>query len=138
MPSLPKKPDHIAQVDWDDVDSPEIGDALFAKMRPVRDVAPELIALQDHLEKKRGRPKAEATKELHSIRLSAEVVEHFKAGGAGWQTRLDEALRAIVHKARGVPKKATVKKVSVKKAVAKKTIRSARRIVRVKTIRKHA
>lgn len=151
MSSTPKKPDHIAQADWDAVDSPEISDALFAKMRPVGDVAPELIALQGLLEKKRGRPKAETTKELHSIRLSSEVVEYFKAGGAGWQTRIDEALRALVHKGRAAPKKPAIKKVPAKKAVAKKTVakkavakkavRFARRVGRVlgaKTVRKHA
>ncbi len=140
MPSIPKKPDHIAQEDWDAVDSPEISDALFAKMRPVREVAPELIAFQKLLEKKRGRPKAETVKELHSIRLSSEVVAYFKAGGAGWQTRLDAALRAIVHKTREAPKAAT-KKAAVKKAVAKKAPRPARdsaRSVGAKSVRKHA
>lgn len=119
MPSLPKKPDHIVQEDWDVVDSPEISDALFVKMRPVADVAPELIALQENLEKKRGRPKAETTKELHSIRLSSEVVAYFKAGGAGWQTRIDAALLVLVHKGRVAPKKPAIKKVAANKAVAK-------------------
>ena len=31
-----------------------------------------------------------------SIRLSAEVVEHFKAQGKGWQSRIDEALKAAI------------------------------------------
>ena len=31
-----------------------------------------------------------------SIRLSAEVVEHFKAQGKGWQSRIDEALKAVI------------------------------------------
>jgi uncharacterized protein (DUF4415 family) len=34
------------------------------------------------------------------IRLDAEVVEHFKAGGAGYQTRINEALRRVVREAR--------------------------------------
>ncbi|MGY6708458.1 MAG: BrnA antitoxin family protein [Rhizobiaceae bacterium] len=41
----------------------------------------------------RGRPKAARTKVSTTIRLSPEVVEHFKAGGPGWQSRIDEALR---------------------------------------------
>lgn len=28
-----------------------------------------------------------------SLRLSPDVVEHFKAGGPGWQSRIDETLR---------------------------------------------
>jgi uncharacterized protein (DUF4415 family) len=45
---------------------------------------------------RRGRPPAAAPKQAVSIRLSPEVLEHFRAGGKGWQTRIDDALRAIV------------------------------------------
>jgi hypothetical protein len=31
-----------------------------------------------------------------SLRLTREVVERFKAGGPGWQTRMDEALKKAV------------------------------------------
>ena len=31
-----------------------------------------------------------------SLRLSPEVVKHFRARGRGWQTRIDEALRKLV------------------------------------------
>jgi uncharacterized protein (DUF4415 family) len=40
---------------------------------------------------KRGPQKA-PTKKLISLRLSPEVIEHFKATGPGWQTRIDGAL----------------------------------------------
>jgi len=30
------------------------------------------------------------------LRLSPEVVKHFRAKGRGWQTRIDEALRKLV------------------------------------------
>mgnify|MGYP001597849778 FL=1 len=40
-----------------------------------------------------GRPKAETTKERITIRLSPDVLEKFRASGAGWQTRIDAALR---------------------------------------------
>lgn len=43
----------------------------------------------------RGRPKAETTKISTTIRLSPEVIEYFKAGGPGWQSRIDEALRKL-------------------------------------------
>ncbi len=46
---------------------------------------------------KRGPQKA-PTKRLVSLRLSPEVIEHFKAGGPGWQTRIDSALVAVVKK----------------------------------------
>jgi len=40
----------------------------------------------------RGRQKA-PTKVPVSIRLDAAVVRHFKAGGPGWQRRINEILR---------------------------------------------
>ena len=40
---------------------------------------------------KRGPQKA-PTKKLVSLRLSAEVVDHFKSTGPGWQTRIDKTL----------------------------------------------
>ncbi|MFH1029543.1 MAG: BrnA antitoxin family protein [Pseudomonadota bacterium] len=43
--------------------------------------------------RKPGRPKAETTKIPTAIRLSADVVEYFKSSGAGWQSRIDAALR---------------------------------------------
>jgi uncharacterized protein (DUF4415 family) len=32
------------------------------------------------------------TKTLVSLRLSPEVIQHFKASGPGWQTRIDSTL----------------------------------------------
>jgi uncharacterized protein (DUF4415 family) len=46
---------------------------------------------------KRGPQKA-PTKKLVSLRLSPEVIEHFKAGGPGWQTRIDSALVKAIKK----------------------------------------
>ena len=45
--------------------------------------------------RRRGRQKAPKKIPL-SLRLSPEVVKHFRARGRGWQTRIDEALRKIV------------------------------------------
>ena len=46
--------------------------------------------------KLRGAQKA-PTKERITIRLSREVVDYFRATGAGWQTRMDAALLKLVH-----------------------------------------
>jgi uncharacterized protein (DUF4415 family) len=43
--------------------------------------------------RKPGRPKAATTKIPTAIRLSADVVEYFRATGNGWQSRIDAALR---------------------------------------------
>ncbi|MBR0700578.1 BrnA antitoxin family protein [Bradyrhizobium diazoefficiens] len=34
-----------------------------------------------------------------NIRLSPEVVKHFKSTGPGWQSRIDTALRRMIKKA---------------------------------------
>jgi uncharacterized protein (DUF4415 family) len=46
---------------------------------------------------RRGRgPQKAPTKQRITIRLSPEVVEHFRASGPGWQNRVDEALAKLV------------------------------------------
>ena len=42
---------------------------------------------------RRGRPLSDSPKVSTTIRLSKEVIDHFRADGRGWQTRIDEALR---------------------------------------------
>ena len=42
---------------------------------------------------RRGLPPLARPKVSTTIRLSPEVIDHFRAGGRGWQTRIDEALR---------------------------------------------
>lgn len=41
---------------------------------------------------RRGRPTIANPKVSTTIRLSPEVIDHFKADGAGWQTRINNAL----------------------------------------------
>lgn len=44
---------------------------------------------------RRGRPpKGSVAKVQQSLRLSREVIDHFRAQGAGWQARMDEVLKA--------------------------------------------
>lgn len=42
---------------------------------------------------KRGRPAGSVTKEQVAIRLDRDVLAAFRASGAGWQTRMNAALR---------------------------------------------
>lgn len=42
---------------------------------------------------KPGRPKKKDAKVSVHLRLSPEVIAHFRARGPGWQTRIDETLR---------------------------------------------
>ena len=41
----------------------------------------------------RGRPVSEAPKKQVTLRLDQETLAHFKAAGAGWQGRINAALR---------------------------------------------
>jgi hypothetical protein len=41
-----------------------------------------------------GRPLGSGTKTQVTLRLDTDVLESFKATGAGWQTRINEALRS--------------------------------------------
>jgi uncharacterized protein (DUF4415 family) len=48
----------------------------------------------------RGRPKKADAKVHTHIRLSPQVLGHFRATGPGWQTRIDEVLRKWVERHR--------------------------------------
>ncbi len=78
-------------------DNPELTKSDFARARPFSEVFPDLSA---SIRKGRG-PNRSPTKKLVSLRLSPEVVEHFKSTGAGWQSRIDETLREAVKRKRG-------------------------------------
>lgn len=48
---------------------------------------------------RRGRPPVgDAPKQQVTLRLPRRVIDHFKAGGPGWQTRIGDVLDRHVHK----------------------------------------
>ena len=53
----------------------------------------------------RGRPKLARPKEAVKLRISPDVLDHFRSSGKGWQTRINEPLERVVarekRKARG-------------------------------------
>lgn len=75
-----------------DPENPEWTEADFKKARPASALPAEILKA---FPKTRG-PQKSAKKVPVSIRLSAEVVERFKADGPGWQARIDEALKKAV------------------------------------------
>ncbi len=66
-------------------DGTELTDAQLAAFKPIGDF-PEQAA-------KVGRPPKENPKQATTIRFDADILEAFKAGGKGWQTRINDALR---------------------------------------------
>ena len=78
--------------DWDAVsDNPKLTDEQISKAKPFDEALPELAA---SIRRGRGPNKA-PTKKLVSLRLSGQVIEKYKAGGPGWQSRIDQDLRRI-------------------------------------------
>ena len=45
---------------------------------------------------RRGRPPGSSTKTQTTVRISNDVLRHFRATGRGWQTRIDDALKKYV------------------------------------------
>ncbi|MCG8561109.1 MAG: BrnA antitoxin family protein [Hyphomicrobiales bacterium] len=86
------KPKHISQEAWDAVESPPLSDERLSKLRPASEVGPEAV---EAFRRTRG-PQKEHTKERISIRLDKDVLEYFRKTGRGWQTRINEALKAHI------------------------------------------
>jgi len=66
-------------------DAPDLSDAFWAKKLDATPV-------------QRGRPKLDNPKISTTIRLDADVIERFRAEGAGWQSRINDALRDWLNK----------------------------------------
>ena len=75
-------------------ENPEWTDEKFARARPASEVLPELFGAQvaKTMLKPRGKQVA-PTKRAVTVRYSPDVLDAFKATGAGWQTRMDAALK---------------------------------------------
>jgi uncharacterized protein (DUF4415 family) len=87
-----------------DRDNPEWTKADFARARsPEAVLSPKtLAAFKPH----RG-PQKTPTKVPVSIRLSPNVVRYFKAGGPGWQARIDEVLQKVTRRRSATSKRKT-------------------------------
>ena len=75
--------DIARQIAEDPDTAPEFTDEWFDKAE-IRD-GDKLI--------RRGRPPLDSPKRLVSLRLDQDVIEQFRAGGPGWQSRINGALR---------------------------------------------
>ena len=74
-------------------DLSQVDPSLFRPAREVLD--PQLYAGLLAMNRRAGvrGPQKAPTKQATTIRLSPEVMAAFKATGAGWQTRIDNALK---------------------------------------------
>jgi len=124
MPKL--KPNHISPTDEEDAaihaaaladpDNPPLDEAFWRNARPAREVLPpavyaaltdkskprmiRLVTDEEDRARRIGRPKLEAPKLHVNMRVDAPVVEHLRASGKGWQTRVNALLREAVEQGR--------------------------------------
>jgi uncharacterized protein (DUF4415 family) len=54
---------------------------------------------------RRGRPPLERPKQAVKLRLSPDVLDHFRSGGPGWQTRINATLEKAVARERRAAKR---------------------------------
>ncbi|HZK98759.1 MAG TPA: BrnA antitoxin family protein [Caulobacteraceae bacterium] len=91
MRQMGSEPKTAPGADFDD--NPEWTKADFVKARPASEVLP--VELYRVLTRRRG-PAKQPTKRPVSIRLSARVLDHYRAQGTGWQTRLNADLEGLI------------------------------------------
>src|SRR3954465_11571978 len=69
-------------------DAPELTDAQLATA--------DLYEGDKFIRRVGGRPKGSGTKELVSLRIDRDILDRFRDGGPGWQTRINDSLRAVL------------------------------------------
>jgi uncharacterized protein (DUF4415 family) len=67
------------------IDSRQAAEAAFKKATKPPEAPP-------------ARPSVPNAKELVSLRIDCDVLEHFQESGPGWQDRINEALRKVAGK----------------------------------------
>jgi uncharacterized protein (DUF4415 family) len=75
-----------------DDDNPEWSEEDFARAQGPETLSAAELAAFPRTKARIGRPKS-SNKELVTLRIDRDVLARFKAEGAGWQTRINEALR---------------------------------------------
>ena len=80
-----------------DDENPEWTAADFRRARPARDVVPKIVkAYRNGTLRPRGRPPS-SNKTAVNLRLDNDVLKSLRASGAGWQTRVNDLLKAAVN-----------------------------------------
>lgn len=84
----------LSPPDWADDDLPEWTEDQWDRAE-IR-IGDEIIRPAQGTLTKRGRPKLDNPKRQVTIRLDDEVIERFRAQGAGWQSRVNAELRKVL------------------------------------------
>jgi uncharacterized protein (DUF4415 family) len=105
MPRIPLKPN---VTDWDRVKREAASNApVEDSLGPHDPNDPEAVSAYwkaATITRGRGKPRVSVKRPTLNRRVDAEVLEDFKATGAGWQTRINAVLRdAVAHGVTKVP-----------------------------------
>lgn len=91
-----------------DPDVRPLTDGELSEFRPAAEILPQLLGKRraESLMSRRGRPAlpADERKVSVSMRYDRDLIEAFKATGHGWQTRMNEVLRAYAKSHRLLPR----------------------------------
>ena len=78
----------------------ELTEADFARFRPAMEVIPHIVEAMEELQRQRGQrgPQKTEVKDRIGLRLDHHIVEHFRATGPGWQSRINDVRAEHVKK----------------------------------------
>lgn len=82
-----------------DDDSPELTAEDMKRFRPIQEVDPGMLEAVANY-RKRGRPPLESPKLRVGFRLAADVVAGIRAGGPGYNARVEQVLREALAQGR--------------------------------------
>jgi uncharacterized protein (DUF4415 family) len=88
---MTRKRESTKRVWRDPDDAPELTDEILDRAEIA--IGGKILRPAQGTLTKPGRPKSATSKKSVHLRLSPDVLDHFRAMGRGWQTRIDEALR---------------------------------------------
>lgn len=82
--------------DWTDPDDAPILTAEIAARAEIKQGNKVIRPANGTITRMGRPPKGAAVKKQVTLRLDTEVIEAFRAGGAGWQSRMNDVLRKAV------------------------------------------
>ncbi len=89
MSPSPAEDRRITRAARSDPDNPPLTEEELAAMHPAEDLLPQIV-------KAYRRTRGRSRKVQLTLRLDPEIVSFFRAGGRGWQTRINTVLREYV------------------------------------------
>lgn len=69
----------------------------FARAKRMKKTMPNIV---EAFKRGPGRPKSDSPKSQVTLRLDPQIIQHFKDGGKGWQSRINAALQEYVEEHR--------------------------------------